>query len=86
MAAASLPTLVARPLPLYVIDDPAATLRWEVDVDGEGWVRYPPLQQLAIESAFADSAVDCVDVRVGRWEYTIRFDRGETLLLFAPWL
>ena len=86
MAAASLPTLVARPLPRYVIDDPAAILRWEVDLDGEGWVRYPPLQQLAIESAFADSVVDCVDVRVGRCEYTILFDRGETLLLFAPWL
>jgi hypothetical protein len=86
MAAASPPTLVARPLLRYVLDDPAATLRWEVDVDGEGWVRYPPLQQLAIESAFADSAVDSVDVRVGRWEYTIRFDRGESLLLFAPWL
>jgi hypothetical protein len=72
------------PVPTSVLDDPAATLRWEVEADGAdgegseaGWIRYSPLQQLAIESAFADGTMDSVGVIVGRWEYTIRFDIGE---------
>jgi hypothetical protein len=71
-------------VPTSVLDDPAATVQWEVEADGAdgkgseaGWIRYSPLQQLAIESAFADGTVDSVDATVGRWEYTIRFDRGE---------
>jgi hypothetical protein len=75
---------LVRPVPTSVLDDPAATLRWEVEADGAdgkgseaGWIRYSPLQQLAIESAFADGTMDSVSVTVGRWEYTIRFDRGE---------
>jgi hypothetical protein len=83
-----------RPMPTSVLDDPASTLQWELEweqweveadgADGEGseagWIRYPPLQQLAIESAFADGTTDSVCVTVMRWEYTeytIRFDRGE---------
>jgi len=85
-----------RPVPTSALDDPASTLQWELEceqslweveadgADGEGseagWIRYPPLQQLAIESAFADGTMDSVCVTVMRWEYTeytIRFDRGE---------
>jgi hypothetical protein len=52
------------PLPPAVLKDSAATLRWEVEVEDGKWVRYPPLQQLVIESAFVRGNVDSVRVTV----------------------
>ena len=57
-------------------NDPAVTLRWEVEIGNGEWVRYPPLQQLAIEDAFVCLAATSVRVAVGRRIYDVRFDRG----------
>jgi hypothetical protein len=70
------------PLPPAVPKDSAATLRWEVEVEDGKWVRYPPLQQLAIESAFVRGNVDSVRVTVAgelefyrcKCEHTLRID------------
>lgn len=49
---------------------------WEVQVDGGKWVPYPPSVTLDIERAFAGGESSSVRVKVGKWEYDIRFDRA----------
>lgn len=54
--------------------DPAS--RWEVEVDGGKWVPYPPPVTRDIERAFTGGESTSVQVKVDKWEYDIRFDRG----------
>jgi len=72
------------PLPPAVLKDSAATLRWEVEVEDGKWVRYPPRQQLAIESAFVRGNVDSVRVTVaGELEF-YRCKCEHTLRIAVP--